>query len=173
MLPESKKIKGIHPGAILKRELQKRKIKSIELAKSIGEYPQTINAVLKERRGINPKLSIKLGKFFGVDNDYFMILQASYEVNLIEKANMYFDVSLSGKVRKAIFWDTDFDKIDWNKNRKVIIKRILERGNENEIQEAIKFYGLETIKKQIKSTKNSFFHSYNENIQKYVKTKVN
>ena len=110
MLPEFKKIKGIHPGAILKRELSKRKLKAIELARSIEEYPQTINAITKEKRGINPKLSIKLGLYFGVENDYFMLLQASFEVeNSLqqEKANPFND-----KIRASIFWDTNLRKID-------------------------------------------------------------
>lgn len=63
MLPELASVKGIHPGAILKRELKKKNIKSIQLANAIGEYPQTIHAITKEKRGINPKLSIKLAGY--------------------------------------------------------------------------------------------------------------
>ncbi len=35
-------------------------------------------------------------------------------------------------LRKILFWDTDINKIDWHKQYKAIIQRILERGNENE-----------------------------------------
>ena len=80
MLPNLNKVKGVHPGAILKRELIKRGIKSVQLARILKEYPQTINAITKGRRGINPHLSIKLGDFFEISHDYFMLLQASYEV---------------------------------------------------------------------------------------------
>ncbi len=168
MLPRYKDIKGIHPGAILKRELRKRNIKSIALAKSIKEHPQTINAITQERRGINPKLSIKLGKILGADSDYFMLLQASYEVKVIEMKNKNSDGSLSDKIRRVIFWDTDFDKIDWNKNRRAVIKRILERGTENEIKELIAFYGLDTIRLEIRNIKSHFLPSYQENIKRYI-----
>ncbi|WP_372473865.1 transcriptional regulator [Capnocytophaga sp. ARDL2] len=80
MLPTNSKIKGIHPGVILKREIKSRGIKSKELAYEIDEHAQTLSAVLNGRRGVNPKLSIKLGQKLGVDDDYFMMLQAGFDV---------------------------------------------------------------------------------------------
>lgn len=155
MLPDYNRVKGIHPGAILKRELKKRRIKSIALAKSIDEYPQTINAITKERRGINPKLSIKLGNFFDVEQDYFMLLQASYEVkNSLDEAKPN---ALIGTIRKAIFWDTDINNLDLNKNRRFIIQRILERGNTGEIKELIKLYTKSDIQKELEGI-NNYFH---------------
>ena len=38
MLPEYKRVKGIHPGVILQRELRKRSVKSIDLANSITAH---------------------------------------------------------------------------------------------------------------------------------------
>jgi hypothetical protein len=38
-------------------------------------------------------------------------------------------------------------KIDWQKQKKAIIKRIFERGNEMEKKEITRFYGNETISK--------------------------
>jgi addiction module HigA family antidote len=166
MLPELSKIKGIHPGAILKRELKTQSINASLLAESINEHKQTLSAVLNRRRAINPKLSIKLSKYFNVDQDYFMMIQASYDV---KEANASFkerkpDLS---KFRKVIFWDTNFDEIDWDKNKQAIIKRILERGNAKEINELISFYGKENIREQVKSMQNSRLASFRQNIESY------
>jgi plasmid maintenance system antidote protein VapI len=60
MLPDINQIKGVHPGAVLIRELKKMGLESKQFALSIGEHPQTINAISKGRRGINPALSVKL-----------------------------------------------------------------------------------------------------------------
>ncbi|MEM9547167.1 MAG: helix-turn-helix domain-containing protein [Bacteroidota bacterium] len=167
MLPEFNRVKGVHPGAVLKRELKKRSLKSIELAKSINEHPQTINAITKERRGINPKLSIKLGEYFGIEKDYFMLLQASYEVKKsIRDLNPN---PLIGKIRKSIFWDTDIKKIDIVKNKRFIIQRILERGNKTEIQELIHLYNTTTIKKELKYINNSFNPSFKRNVSTFIK----
>lgn len=166
MLPKFESVKGVHPGAILKlkRELKKRSLKSIELANSINEFPQIINAITKERRRINPKLSIKLGDYFSVDQDYFMLLQASYEVmNLIksDKPNPFFD-----KIRKSLFWDTDVTQIDLAKNKRFIIQRILERGNELEIEALIKIYTKQVIKVELESINNYFNPNFKRNISK-------
>ncbi len=165
MLPELHKIKGIHPGAILKRELKQRGVKSNEFAITLGEHKQTISAILNGKRGINAKLSIKIGKKLGIDDDYFMILQAIYEVKEATKA-IPFTPNLE-HIRKVLFWDTNFEELDWNKNRKAIIKRIFERGNDLEIKEIISFYGKDTIRKELEKVTNDFLPSFNENLLKY------
>lgn len=166
MLPKLAKIKGVHPGAILRRELNSRGLRASELALSIGEHKQTISAILNKRRDINPKLSIKLSHHFNVDSDYFMLLQASFNVKTIENARFKHTPDLS-KIRKILFWDTTIDKIDWDKNRRVVIQRILERGNKEEINEIILFYGRETISKEVKQIKNSRLPSFSKNIITY------
>ncbi len=168
-LPEYERVKGIHPGAILKRELKKRSLKAVALANSIDEYPQTINAITKEKRGINPKLSIKLGEYFRIDKEYFMLLQASFEVKSIIQRS--YKNPLIGKVRKSIFWDTNFNKIDFIKNKRSVIQRILERGNEIEINELVKLYGKPTIKEELKYINNSISPYFSKNINRYIHDK--
>ena|SRR5690554_709487 len=148
MLPSLNKIKGIHPGTLLRWELDNQNMKGSELADAIGEHKQTISAILNKRRDINPGLSIKLSKVFKTEKDYFMLLQASYDVKVLAESEIKETPNINN-IRKALFWDTDFDKIDWNKNKKAVIKRVLERGNKTEIEEIISFYGSRTISKQI------------------------
>ncbi|MGQ1788130.1 MULTISPECIES: HigA family addiction module antitoxin [unclassified Saccharicrinis] len=168
MLPDINKIKGIHPGAILKREIKKRGLKNKDLALMVDEHAQTISAILKEKRSINPKLSIRLGKQLGVEEDYFMLLQASYDVKKAyqETSNKLFPNPKS--IRKAIFWDTDFDKIDWLKNKRAIIKRIFERGNELEINEILNFYGTKEVRNEIRNIGSSYLDSFSKNVAKYL-----
>lgn len=166
MLPSLIKIKGVHPGAIIKRELKKQNLKSIELANSINEYPQTINAVTQERRGINPKLSIKLGEYFKVSPDYFMLLQASYDVMDLLSQNI--ENSILGKFRESLFWDTSIEKIDSIKHKRAIIQRVLERGNKEEIEELVSYYGLAEIRKEIQKIGASFIPQYEINVRNYI-----
>jgi len=166
MLPNLTKIKGVHPGAILRRELKIQGLKGSELASSIDEHKQTISAILNKRRDINPKLSIKLSKQFNVDEDYFMLLQASFDVKKTAESQMKITPNINN-IRKVIFWDTTIDKIDWNKNKRAIIKRILERGNKTEINEIISFYGKKIISNEIKSIKKSHLPSFEKNIIEY------
>lgn len=167
MIPEISKIKGIHPGAVLKREIKKRGLKNKELASSVNEHAQTISAILNEKRSINPHLSIKLGRKLGVDEDYFMLLQASYDVEKVKLKKLVQQTPNLKNIRKVLFWDTDFKKIDWIKNRKAIIKRIFERGNPLEIKEITDFYGKETIQNELKGIENNFLSSFNRNVSHY------
>lgn len=166
MLPALNKIKGIHPGTLLKWELNNQNLKASELADSIGEHKQTISAILNKRRGINPNLSIKLSKAFKTEIDYFMLLQSSYDVKIIVESEIKRTPNINN-IRPIIFWDTDFNKIDWNKNKKAVIKRILERGNTIEINEMISFYGKKTITKEIQSIGASHLPSFKNNIIKH------
>lgn len=54
-------------------------------------------------------------------------------------------------LRKVLFWDTNFDKIDWIKYSKAVIRRVNERGNEEEMQEIIRFYGAEKVEEAIRT----------------------
>lgn len=169
MLPEITKIKGVHPGAVLSRELKRRGFESKQFALSLGEYPQTINAISKERRGINPALSIKLGHALGVDESYFMLLQAYYEVEKERKELLENQAKPDiNKFRSALFWDTDINCVDWQKQRKAVIRRVFERGNDIEIKEIISFYGIEVVRKELKDV-SSFLPALSENIEKYLK----
>lgn len=165
MLPILNKIKGIHPGTLLRWELKNRNLQANQLAETIGEHKQTISAILNQRRDINPKLSIKLAKQFNTDKDYFMLLQASYDVKQAE-AEMGIKPN-TNNFRKVLFWDTNFEEIDWNSNKKAIIKRVLERGNDKEIKEIISFYGRETISKEISLMNKSHLPSFEKNIKDY------
>jgi len=169
MLPEISKIKGVFPGAVLSRELKKRGLESKQFALSIGEYPQTINAICKGRRGINPSLSIKLGEKLGVDAEYFMLLQACYEV---EKKKQEILLKNQAKpnmaiIQKILFWDTDIEKIDWQKHKQSVIRRVFERGSESEIKEIISFYGEKLVKK-ILPTLSYYLPTFPENAKQYL-----
>ena len=44
---------------------------------------------------------------------------------------------------------TDMKIIDWEKNKLAVIYRVFERGNEQEIQEIIPFYGKKNVLNQL------------------------
>ncbi len=69
-----------HPGVVLSKMLEQRGITKRELAQAIGEYPQLLGDVTLGKRKMNPSLSIRIGHALGVEDDYFMILQANYDL---------------------------------------------------------------------------------------------
>ena len=142
MLPDISKLKGFHPGVILKKELHLRGIKNNELADLINEHKQTISAIIHERRSINPGISIKLAQYFGVSEDYFMQLQASFDVKReLAKLHVKEIYPSEGKRSKSQFNESDLDKYDWNKNKSAIIQLVLKGANESEINEIKTLFG--------------------------------
>ena len=145
------KYKGIHPGMILERELIKRNLKKGPFALSLQVYPQTLNDITKGKRGITIGLSLKIDKALGLEEGTMHLLQAYYEIqNEKTKQQEHPDMTI---IRKILFWDTDINKINWNEQYKTIIERIFERGNDEEKNEILRFYGKEKIKKVTGSDK--------------------
>ena len=171
MLPEITSVKGVHPGAVLSRELKKRGLESKQFALSLGEYPQTINAISKGRRGINPGLSVKLGNALGSKAEYFMLLQAYYEVQKEQKELLLKEQKKPNLAvfNKLLFWDTDISQIDWQRQKRAVICRVFERGTEPEIKEIISFYGEKTVIEILKNT-TQCLPSLIENARKYILT---
>lgn len=167
MLPDLAKIKGIHPGAVLKREIKQRGLKNKELAILVNEHAQTICAITKERRNITPLLSIKLGKSFNIGYDYFMLLQTYYDLKKAQSKSIGKELKPDlKKIRKALFWDTAIEEIDWQKYKRAVIKRIFERGNEQEINVIMDFYGKEIVKSELDEIKDSLFPAFMLNKEK-------
>lgn len=46
----------------------------------------------------------------------------------------------------TLFWDVDYAQIQWNKNYRFVIERVLERGTFADWQEIKRYYGLTKIK---------------------------
>lgn len=137
-------IKGIHPGLIIERELKLRKMQKSMLAKAIDEHPQTIGGITKARRNLNTALALKIEKFLQLEEGILMVLQTWYDIEKVKK-QQYNNLPNLSKLRSALFWDTNLNSINWEKQKKAVIKRVFERGNENEKNEIIRFYGHQSI----------------------------
>jgi plasmid maintenance system antidote protein VapI len=124
-------IKGIHPGYVLERELEKRHLRKGQFALSIGEFPQTLTAIAKGKRRMNTPLALKIEKLLAIEEGYFMVLQVYYDIEQEKKKeNKQLNAQKPNlsQLRKVLFWDTDIKKIDWQRQKKAVIKRIFEHG---------------------------------------------
>lgn len=79
MVSYAEKYRGIHPGQVLKRELKKRSLKQRPFALSIGEHPQTLNAIITERRDLNTALALRIEDKLGLQEGSLVLLQAFYD----------------------------------------------------------------------------------------------
>lgn len=145
------KYKGIHPGLVLGRELKRRALKQRPFALSIDEYPQTLNAITKGKRSLNISLASKIEERLDLEEGILSLLQTYHDIQQ-EKLKRKQRTPRLSNFRKSLFWDTDFNSIDWEQQYKAIISRIFERGNEKEKNEIIRFYGKMKVQEVLAQT---------------------
>ena len=63
-------------------------------------------------------------------------------------------------IRKSLFWDTDINKINWEKQYKAVIQRVFERGNEMEKNEIERFYGKSKVNNVLAHNKRQSYTIY-------------
>ena len=135
-------LRGLHPGFFLDRELRKRGLKKGSFALSIGEYPQTLGAIMLGKRNMNPSMALKIESALNWEEGFLMCLQALYDMRAIAQKKPSEKPDLS-QIRPILFWDTDLEKINWQKSKAAILKRLRERGNEREKNELQRFYNIQ------------------------------
>jgi addiction module HigA family antidote len=76
-----KKAKNIHPGEVLVEEfLKPMGISVYRLAQVTGLSQTRLGQIAKGARGITAETALKLGKFFNVPAEFWMNLQAFYDI---------------------------------------------------------------------------------------------
>lgn len=89
-------IPPIHPGEILLEEfLNPMGISQYRLAKDINVDPRRINEIVLGKRAITPDTALRLSKFFGMSEPFWINLQSHYDLE-IEKER------LSGRLDREV-----------------------------------------------------------------------
>lgn len=73
----------IHPGEILLEDfLKPMGVQGEELARSIAVSPLEVEAVLQRSGPITGDLALRLGRFFGMEAQFWINLQGRYELEM-------------------------------------------------------------------------------------------
>lgn len=79
----TEKIPLTHPGVILLEEfLVPMKISQYKLAKDISVPPRRINEIVHGTRGITPDTALRLSRFFGMSERFWINLQTNYDIEV-------------------------------------------------------------------------------------------
>ena len=74
-------ITPIHPGDVLRDELEEIGHTQTALAKHIGVLPKTINEICRGKRGISAEMAVKLSKSLGGSPQFWLNLQNNWELS--------------------------------------------------------------------------------------------
>ena len=82
-----RKFDPVHPGVVLAEDFLKGKdLSQYRLAKSIGVPPRRINEIVQGKRAITADTALRLGKFFGMEAQFWMNLQSHYDLEVAKDA---------------------------------------------------------------------------------------
>jgi addiction module HigA family antidote len=91
-----RRIDPIHPGAILREEfLEPMGISASSLAADIGIPAKQVNEIIRGRRAVTAETSLRLSRFFGISERFWLNLQSLYELQLAKH-------ELGNRLRKEV-----------------------------------------------------------------------
>ena len=82
---EAKDMIPVHPGRMLRREMEARELSANRLALALRLPSGRITDILNGKRGISPETALRLGRYFGNDARFWMNLQTNYELAVAER----------------------------------------------------------------------------------------
>lgn len=72
-----------HPGQILLEEfLEPLGVSSVKLAQDIGVTPRRINDILKGQQPITAEIALRLSRYFGLSERFWLNLQSRYDIEV-------------------------------------------------------------------------------------------
>ena len=76
---------AIHPGEFLREILEDRETSQAQFARVVGVSPMRISHVVKGTRPVTAELALLFGRALGQSPQYWLNLQASYDLKLAER----------------------------------------------------------------------------------------
>jgi addiction module HigA family antidote len=77
---------AVHPGRLLKREIDARGLSANALARALRVPPGRIVDIVNAKRAISPETALRLGRYFGNGGRFWLALQSRYDLALAENA---------------------------------------------------------------------------------------
>ncbi len=75
----------IHPGRILKEELEARGISANRLALDLGVPANRITAIVNGRRAVSADTALRLARYLGASAQFWVNLQGHYDLEVAER----------------------------------------------------------------------------------------
>ena len=78
---------AIHPGEILKDELDFLELSAADLARALDVPPNRVSQILAGKRSISVDTALRLGYWLGTGPEFWLNLQRQYELRQIEETD--------------------------------------------------------------------------------------
>jgi addiction module HigA family antidote len=74
----------IHPGEILKDEMEALNLSAAELARAINVPANRVSQIVSGKRNLSADTALRLGKVFSTGPQFWLNLQVAYELDLVK-----------------------------------------------------------------------------------------
>lgn len=78
-------MRAVHPGTVLKDELVEIGITPTEFARQIDVPPNRVSQIIAGKRAITGDTALRFGHWFGTDPQFWLNLQAQFELAAADK----------------------------------------------------------------------------------------
>lgn len=68
---------AMHPGKLLRDELEAREMKQVELAKELGITKNVMSEIIHGKRNLTPELAVRLETVLGIKVEFWMKYQVA------------------------------------------------------------------------------------------------
>lgn len=80
MTAPANKMRPIHPGEILRAEMEDLGLSARRLAEALHVPTNRITAILNEQRGLTADTALRLARYFRTSADFWLNLQTAYDL---------------------------------------------------------------------------------------------
>lgn len=78
-------MRAIHPGVVLKDELDELSVTPTEFARQIDVPPNRVSQIIAGKRAITGDTALRFGHWFGTDPQFWLNLQAQFELAIADR----------------------------------------------------------------------------------------
>lgn len=78
------KMRPVHPGEVLREQLDELDMSASELAASLHVPTNRITGILNETRALTPDSALRLERFFGASAEFWLNLQRAHDLRAAE-----------------------------------------------------------------------------------------
>ena len=78
-------MRAVHPGEVLKDELDELGVTPTEFARQIDVPPNRISQIIAGKRAVTGDTALRFGHWFGTEPQFWLNLQSAYEIRIAEK----------------------------------------------------------------------------------------
>lgn len=78
-------MRAVHPGEVLKDELEGLGVTPTEFARQIDVPPNRVSQIIAGKRAVTGDTALRFGHWFGTDPQFWLNLQSAFEIRVAEE----------------------------------------------------------------------------------------